>query len=121
MTHYRAYIVGLDGHFKGAEIIAVTDNEAAVEKAKQLVEVHNIELWQLDRKIAAFRTKLNPPVETKSIAEHVRCLSDYLAPIVCIADGGRDRGAGWERAAPQPEAYPVDHRQDAAPKRMNRP
>jgi hypothetical protein len=52
MTDYRAYIVGTDGHFKGAEIIAAPDDETAIETAKKLVNGSGVELWDMDRKVA---------------------------------------------------------------------
>jgi hypothetical protein len=54
MTEYRAYIVGADGHFKGAEIIAAPDDETAVETARKLVNGSGVELWDLDRQVAVF-------------------------------------------------------------------
>jgi hypothetical protein len=55
MAQYRAYIVGDDGHFMRAVDIFCNDDEAAKEKAKQLVDGHDAELWQLDRKIEIFK------------------------------------------------------------------
>jgi hypothetical protein len=52
MTDYRAYIVGADGHFKGAQTITAPDDETAVEKAKQFVNGGGVEVWDLDRKVA---------------------------------------------------------------------
>jgi hypothetical protein len=55
MQEYRAYIVGDDGHFMRAVDIFCDDDEAAKERAKQLVDGHDVELWQLDRKIETFK------------------------------------------------------------------
>ena len=55
MPEYRAYTVGVDGHFIGFEPIACADDAAAVEKAKRLVYGHDVELWQRDRKVAEFK------------------------------------------------------------------
>jgi len=52
MTYYRAYIIGQDGHFKGAIDLDCADDAAAVESAKQLVNGHDVELWQRDRRVA---------------------------------------------------------------------
>ena len=58
MTEYRAYIVGDDGHFMRAVDIFCEDDEAAKERAKQLVNGHDVELWQLGRKVETLkRTK----------------------------------------------------------------
>jgi hypothetical protein len=57
MPEYRAYKVGHDGHFFGAvELICSKDTEAT-EKGKQLVDGHDVEVWQLDRKLARFDCK----------------------------------------------------------------
>jgi hypothetical protein len=52
---YRAYIIGDDDHFTRAVDFSCQDDEAAKERAKQLVDGHDIELWQLGRKVATFR------------------------------------------------------------------
>ena len=57
MAEYRVYIVGDDGHFLRAVDIFCDDDEAAKDRAKQLVDGHAVELWQLDRKIGTFRHK----------------------------------------------------------------
>jgi hypothetical protein len=57
MAEYRVYIVGDDGHFMQAVDIVCDDDEAAKEEAKKLVYDHDVELWQLNRKIETFRHK----------------------------------------------------------------
>jgi hypothetical protein len=52
MTDYRAYIIGRDGHFQSSEVIIADDDEKAVKIAEKLVDGHDVEVWQLDRKIA---------------------------------------------------------------------
>ena len=54
MSHYRAYIIGQDGHFIKSVILDCANDDAAIESAKQLVDGHDVELWQLDRQIAKF-------------------------------------------------------------------
>jgi hypothetical protein len=49
MREYRAYIVGLDGHFIGFKPLVCTDDFEATAKAKRLVDGHDIELWSGDR------------------------------------------------------------------------
>jgi hypothetical protein len=49
MTYYHAYIIGQDGHFKEAINLDCADDTTAVESAKQLVNGHDVELWQRDR------------------------------------------------------------------------
>ena len=57
MPDYRAYIVGSDGHFKSSEVIIADDDGQAVKIAEKLVDGHDVEVWQLDRKIAALPHK----------------------------------------------------------------
>jgi hypothetical protein len=57
MQHYRVYVVGKDGHFIKSIDLNCTDDSAAIESAKQLIDGHDIELWQRDRHIAKFDHK----------------------------------------------------------------
>jgi hypothetical protein len=58
MKDYRAYILGPDGHVQArVDLIYADDENAAKEQAKRLVDGHDVELWQLDRKIATFTHK----------------------------------------------------------------
>jgi hypothetical protein len=57
MPEYRAYIVGSDGHFLEAVELICDDDEAAIKQAETLVDGHDIELWQLDRRIKKFDHK----------------------------------------------------------------
>ena len=54
MTGYRVYIVGTDGRFVRAIELVCPDDETAKEYAKKLVDGHDTELWQQDRKVAKF-------------------------------------------------------------------
>ena len=45
MAEYRAYTVGVDGHFVGFESLTCADDAEAIEKAKRLVDGQDIELW----------------------------------------------------------------------------
>jgi hypothetical protein len=45
MVEYRAYIVGDDGHFVGFEGFVCVDDPEAIDKAKRLVNGHDVELW----------------------------------------------------------------------------
>jgi hypothetical protein len=57
MQEYRAYLIGPDGHiFQRTDLVCV-DDEAAKESAERLVNGHDVELWQLDRKIAMLTHK----------------------------------------------------------------
>jgi hypothetical protein len=45
VIEYRAYVVDRDGHLSGFEPLVCTGDEEAIEKAKSLVDGHDIELW----------------------------------------------------------------------------
>ena len=45
MAEYRAYTVGVEGHFVGFERLTCADDAEAIEKAKRLVDGQDIELW----------------------------------------------------------------------------
>jgi hypothetical protein len=49
MAEYRAYTVGLDGHFVASRPLVCADDAEAIEKARGLVDSHDIELWSGDR------------------------------------------------------------------------
>jgi len=55
MQDYRAYILGPDGHIQSRVDIRCADEKTAKERAKQLVDGHDIELWQSARHIATFK------------------------------------------------------------------
>jgi hypothetical protein len=54
MGQYRAYVIGDDGHIMMALDLLCADDHAAKEQALQLADGHDIELWQIDRRIAIF-------------------------------------------------------------------
>ena len=57
MPDYRAYVLGLDGRIQKAIHLDCGDDEAAIERAQQLVDGHDVELWQNERKVARFDRK----------------------------------------------------------------
>ena len=57
MQEYRGYIIGLDGHIIKAIGLHWANDDAAKERAKPLVDGHDVELQQGDRKITAFEHK----------------------------------------------------------------
>ena len=57
MAEYRAYILTPDEHIVKAVDLDCPGDDAAKEAAKQLVDGHDVELWQGDRKIEAFKHK----------------------------------------------------------------
>jgi hypothetical protein len=57
LQDYYAYLIGPDGHIVRRIHLACEDDGAAQKRAKQLVDGHDVELWQLDRMIATFTQK----------------------------------------------------------------
>ena len=57
MPDDRAYLVGSDGHFYKSVPLEMPDDAAAIAAAEQLIDGHDVELWQRDRKIAEFEQK----------------------------------------------------------------
>ena len=55
MQEYRAYLLNPDGRIKSAIDLICPDEETARDQAKHLADGHDVELWQLGRKIATFR------------------------------------------------------------------
>jgi hypothetical protein len=51
MAEYRAYIIGIDRRFSRSVQLICPDDVAAKEYAEQLVDGHDVELWQGDRKV----------------------------------------------------------------------
>jgi hypothetical protein len=45
VLEYRAYVVGLDGHFVGSKPIICRDDSEAISMARRLLDGHDIELW----------------------------------------------------------------------------
>ncbi|CAN7543276.1 hypothetical protein LJR220_004904 [Bradyrhizobium sp. LjRoot220] len=54
MDGYYAYIIDADGHVINRVDLAFEHEEDAAERAQGLVDGHDVELWQRDRKIATF-------------------------------------------------------------------
>ena len=55
MPEYRAYAIGAEERILSRVDFVCDNDEAAKERAKQLVDGHDVELWHLDQKIAIFR------------------------------------------------------------------
>ena len=60
MPDYRVYVIEMDGHFSSSIPLECADDTEAMEKAKQLVDGHDVELWQRDRKVARLIASPNP-------------------------------------------------------------
>jgi hypothetical protein len=55
MPEYRAYRVGQDGHFIGFEPLVCADDNEAAEKARSLVDGHDVELWSGERLVSRLK------------------------------------------------------------------
>jgi hypothetical protein len=55
VAQYRAYLIGSDGHFLRSLDLICDNDDAAIENAEQLVDGHDVELWQQKRKVALFK------------------------------------------------------------------
>lgn len=61
MEEYRAYRVGPDGHFIGYEPLVCGSDSEAIEKAKRLLEGHDVELWSGVRLVIRLSHKPRSP------------------------------------------------------------
>jgi hypothetical protein len=69
MQEYRAYIMGPDGHVQYRVDLRCNDEDEAAGLARQLVDGHDVELWQLDRQIEIFRHTSERPILRRSITD----------------------------------------------------
>ena len=61
MANYRAYLLDHDRHVISVANLQCADEQEARERAEQLVDVNDVELWQLDRRIAVFEAVTSQP------------------------------------------------------------
>ena len=45
MTPYLIFTVGPDGHFVSVKEIMLPNHEAAIERARQMLDRHDLEVW----------------------------------------------------------------------------
>jgi hypothetical protein len=57
IAEYRAYVVGLDGHFINYTEFVARDDGEAFQKTKQLVDGYAVELWSGERFVKKFDPK----------------------------------------------------------------
>jgi hypothetical protein len=57
MIGYRAYLIDSDGHIQRRVDLLCEDDESAKKQAQKLVDGHDVELWQLNRRICEFKAK----------------------------------------------------------------
>jgi len=55
MEEYRAYIIGPDSHVQKRIDLRCANEAEAIRFTRQLVDGHDVELWQLDRRIKTFK------------------------------------------------------------------
>ena len=60
MAEYRIYTVGIDGHFISFEPFVGDDDEQAVEKAKQILDGHDLQIWSGPRYVRSLESKDKP-------------------------------------------------------------
>lgn len=70
MTHYRAYLLDQHHHVISVAHLQCANEQEARERAEQLVDVNDVELWHLDRRIAVFEAVTSrtskPPAKARS-------------------------------------------------------
>jgi hypothetical protein len=64
MSDYRVYIVGHHGHFIDAVEMDCADDAEATVRARQLVDGHDVQLWQRGRCVGVFRRDSDPTLKT---------------------------------------------------------
>jgi hypothetical protein len=57
--YYRAYILDEDGRIRSVREIICLNDEEAKQKAVQLVDGHDVELWQEGRQVVRLRHGLD--------------------------------------------------------------
>ena len=67
MDGYYACIIDDDGHVINRVELAFEHEDDAVERAKGLVDGHDVELWHRDRKIATFSHDHRPDIGTSPV------------------------------------------------------
>ena len=60
MSKYRIFTVGRDAHFSGVpQTVECADDKAAVEKAMQLSNDYDLEVWDHERMVARLANRLS--------------------------------------------------------------
>jgi hypothetical protein len=57
MAEYRIFTVGSDGHFIDFEAVICDDDEQAVQKAKNLLDGHDLQIWSGPRYVRWLKHK----------------------------------------------------------------
>jgi hypothetical protein len=56
VTDYRVYILNDKGHIQSDKLIVKADDAQAIEAAKKIVGVRNVEIWDGERLVGRFKT-----------------------------------------------------------------
>ena len=65
MPEYRIYTIGhTDGQFIAVRSIECPDDQAAIRQARQMLDWHSLEVWELERFV--IRLDLHPSTERNS-------------------------------------------------------
>jgi hypothetical protein len=76
MAEYRAYLVGIDGHFVRYEPLVCMNDDDAIAQAQRLVDGHAVEVWSGSRLVALLCKKGVANVESGAL----KGLSSELKP-----------------------------------------
>jgi len=61
MAEYRVYLVDTNDNFVDVVRLSCADDQEAIQQALELAVGHGVELWQFDRKVAAFPDQNRTP------------------------------------------------------------
>jgi hypothetical protein len=100
MADYRAYTVGLDGHFVGHQPLVCADDAEATDKARRLVDGLDIELWcgtRLVARLEASKSKIAPWSVLVSMTDAARVRVLHRRPPMAFP-GDREFGSApaWQ-------------------------
>jgi hypothetical protein len=112
MRDYRAYIFGIDNHRyqKVAQFARDhIDDLTAMKAAEQLVDGHDVELWESARLVARFDHKSGSVICDRSPLEALRTVaSESLAPTVEITKSPPKRLVFWRSPTYVPAATLIE-------------
>jgi hypothetical protein len=60
MPEYRAYILDRKGKIQSFEPLICANDDVAVAHAQQVVDGHDVELWQANRKVTKLAHQADP-------------------------------------------------------------
>jgi hypothetical protein len=74
MSDYRAIFVGTDGHVLKFVPLNCDTDTAAIAAARKLLDGHNIEIWEHDRKVIKLEHQSENPGQLNLVAERAELL-----------------------------------------------